>query len=340
MELYHHGIKGQKWGKRNGPPYPLGASDHSASERKAGWRMSLSGNSNNSVDKKHNSGKNYNKSSKGSIDKETGFRKISNKEGDSERLAKCNPKFQQTNYVTPYNRNCGNTVIADELRKRGLDVEARGNNWGLTVTNMNQFFNGIDDKAKKEFKIKVPGMKYSTKRALFFGKGDKEKVNKDLRERGKIVKSEFSKEIASSYPDGSRGCMMITGMCGSHWISWSINNGKVEFTNPQNPKEDLLLDFGTHTDFSRQGIIPTTIRLDNLRINKNNIKNVVMNSSDKKTDAKGMSFDPLITSGIKGVNSNPYLRTNIERYYGPRWDGSWEAFDSIANKTIKELKSG
>lgn len=22
-ELYHHGIKGQKWGKKNGPPYPL-----------------------------------------------------------------------------------------------------------------------------------------------------------------------------------------------------------------------------------------------------------------------------------------------------------------------------
>lgn len=24
FELYHHGIKGQQWGKRNGPPYPLG----------------------------------------------------------------------------------------------------------------------------------------------------------------------------------------------------------------------------------------------------------------------------------------------------------------------------
>lgn len=24
-ELYHHGIKGQHWGKRNGPPYPLGS---------------------------------------------------------------------------------------------------------------------------------------------------------------------------------------------------------------------------------------------------------------------------------------------------------------------------
>lgn len=42
--LTHHGIKGQKWGIKNGPPYPLGASDHSASERKAGWRASLSSN--------------------------------------------------------------------------------------------------------------------------------------------------------------------------------------------------------------------------------------------------------------------------------------------------------
>lgn len=40
--LAHHGILGQKWGKRNGPPYPLDTSDHSASEKKAGWRKSLS----------------------------------------------------------------------------------------------------------------------------------------------------------------------------------------------------------------------------------------------------------------------------------------------------------
>lgn len=41
--LAHHGILGQKHGVQNGPPYPLDADKHSASEKKAGWRKSLAG---------------------------------------------------------------------------------------------------------------------------------------------------------------------------------------------------------------------------------------------------------------------------------------------------------
>ena len=37
-ELTHHGIAGQKWGKRNGPPYPLDYDDHSAREKKGDYR--------------------------------------------------------------------------------------------------------------------------------------------------------------------------------------------------------------------------------------------------------------------------------------------------------------
>lgn len=45
-ELQHHGIKGQKWGKRNGPPYPIPYDKHSAAEKKARWQYSLNRNTN------------------------------------------------------------------------------------------------------------------------------------------------------------------------------------------------------------------------------------------------------------------------------------------------------
>ena len=51
QELYHHGILGMKWGKRNGPPYPLSrdSSGHTAEERKVGWQKSKLGKRNTSL---------------------------------------------------------------------------------------------------------------------------------------------------------------------------------------------------------------------------------------------------------------------------------------------------
>lgn len=41
--LEHNGIKGQKWGVKNGPPYPIPAGDHSAAEKKANKYRNIDG---------------------------------------------------------------------------------------------------------------------------------------------------------------------------------------------------------------------------------------------------------------------------------------------------------
>ena len=48
--LYHHGIRGQRWGKRNGPPYPLKPSAHSEREKRLNSRFA--GGSTSTITKK------------------------------------------------------------------------------------------------------------------------------------------------------------------------------------------------------------------------------------------------------------------------------------------------
>ncbi len=39
--ISHHGILGQKWGNRNGPPYPLGGGKKSYLYKKTPWKQYL-----------------------------------------------------------------------------------------------------------------------------------------------------------------------------------------------------------------------------------------------------------------------------------------------------------
>lgn len=54
--LAHHGIKGQSWGKRNGPPYPLGYSQHSSAEKSRNPKSKIGGSHNAKTDHKNKQG--------------------------------------------------------------------------------------------------------------------------------------------------------------------------------------------------------------------------------------------------------------------------------------------
>ena len=122
-ELYHHGIQGQQWGKRNGPPYPL--KKHSAAERKA------------ALDKTKRKRYNKNKTIErgryavGSMLEKFGDKPVSEFVGSSAQKIKMLAKPESINEVlrntnpTKSNNNCYNCVVAATARMCGIDVTAR-----------------------------------------------------------------------------------------------------------------------------------------------------------------------------------------------------------------------
>ena len=245
-QLYHHGIFGQKWGKRNGPPYPIGASDHSASEKKAGWRKSL----NNGRQKEYNkSGENdkhgltdrqktiikvgaaaavtalaaygtYRLVESGKLDgiiangKNATSKMLSGSipAGSAKKLPKSESLLDSVAKANPLrgteegDNNCVPSAIAGCLRQLGFDVTAKGT--GGKAQNCG----GVLEECFKNIKV-LSGS------AVKFGKSP----------------SDAAEMLKKRYGDNAFGVCNIQwkGTEGGHAFGWRISEGVVSFFDPQ-----------------------------------------------------------------------------------------------------------
>lgn len=304
--LMHHGIKGQKWGVRNGPPYPLdsdvsskvknGATAKSKNEPKEGFiiastlmgtvaanlavvaittgvtaTVALANNAKaKKLDKKVTDDIQNSKK-----DPKTGLPLKSREYSEKEDLKYTNTHHKMIKNDGAVN-NCVRCTNAYELRRRGYNVTAKLVNSG---TNGEEF-------AKKLFgakdAVQIDGYEYWNP--------EKKMERKDLV-RESLAKQGYSgcyrktiKQMKNE-PD-SRGQMLIQWdrYCGHSFI-YSVKNGKVKFMDAQTGQ--ILNNFQIKHEYFNHAFAAKYQRLDNCpNINKSMLKEVVNESGVSESNSE------------------------------------------------------
>lgn len=293
LYLVHHGIKGQKWGDRNGPPYPLDADDHSVREKSKGtkgWSKDA---------RKENDKKDHKLTDKQKkiliggavaagvilagygayklgpkavtaltgndmkIDPSTGFRLLNSKGTYMEELNKINPgrvrvfsKTKNWEIIDGSSCNCMLCTTAYDLRMRGYDVRAGFAKTGFTTDD-------LFPKIYKNYKetVKINPIKGSV--GLFGDITDGEKTYKELVQN------------LSQYETGARGNICVWWpIGGGHSMIWEKTSSGVRFLDGQTGQE--------YKNFAKEILSKTRadeaieiLRTDNLEIDPIAIKNYI-----------------------------------------------------------------
>ena len=316
-ELYHHGILGQRWGKRNGPPYPLDAEDHSAAEKR---KMNLGEKRKGLTDEQKENLKIAAKitggvllgaavvggtiylAKTGKLDDliVKGKEIVESKSALSSDFASAGKGATKTaesviNKINPLggNENCGACAIALEAEQRGIPVHAKNIKDGMTIAQMGQMFKGINqDTFLEDFNV-LNSSHFNAEHGIITLTPDK-------------IQAAFASDLATKYPSGSRGLMFVPRTFGmSHYISWENKGGTIKFYNSQDPKLDIAKDvFGHYKYFKNNSAAKiTAMRLDNLEFNMDNIGSVVeSNNPIKRLISSKIGSEEFNANVIKGQN--------------------------------------
>lgn len=304
-ELYHHGIKGQKWGIRRGPPYPLGKSDKKTTY--SGRKLEEAKHLTNrilartipgyaqAVDaynivkagiKRKVADSRLKKDTKlreknTLIDEKTGLRLKDREYSDEEDLQRVNPGYSGDAWFFKdkgTSNNCVYCTTAYELRKRGYDVRAKRTETGHGLINseIDALWTYKDE--KKTFNI---GPNYD----------DKTGFTTALTKAGQSLLGSYRRKEkenliawAKDQPDQRGNLTVVWGKSG-HSMIYEIKNGNLILKDAQvnksykNSKAELddMFNVGTSSyDFMRGTIQSVTLRrTDNAIPNWDKLKELV-----------------------------------------------------------------